>query len=90
LKLIRYESGTYVRQLSNLGGFNIRWLMRAIMAQAAKAAKAFFFGLLWLVNLLLGGKQVGIQRALGAENRATPAWRVGGRPDHTPAVYVVG
>jgi hypothetical protein len=33
-------------------GFNIRWLMRAIVAQAAKAAKAFFFGLLWLVNLL--------------------------------------
>jgi IS5 family transposase len=74
-------------------GFNIRWLMRAIMAQAAKAAKAFFFGLLWLVNLLqmlLGGKQVGIQRALGAENRGTSVWRVGGRPGHTSAVCALG
>lgn len=74
-------------------GFNIRWLMRAIVAQAAKAAKAFFFGLLWLVNLLqmlLGGKQVGIQRALGAENRGTSVWRVRGRPGHTSAVCALG
>jgi len=33
-------------------GFNIRWLMHAIAAQAGTAAKAFFFGLLWLVSLL--------------------------------------
>ena len=29
-------------------GFNIRWLLRAIAEQAAKAAKAFFFVFLWL------------------------------------------
>jgi IS5 family transposase len=43
--------------------FNIRWLMRAILAQAARAAKVFFFGLFWLVNLLwmlLGSQQPGV------------------------------
>ena len=33
-------------------GFNIRWLLRAIVAQAAKAATAFFFVLLWLCAVL--------------------------------------
>ena len=74
-------------------GFNIRWLMRAIVAQAAKAAKAFFFGLLWLVNLLqmlLGGQQVGGQRARAAGKHAASARRVSGWPGHTPAVHAVG
>jgi IS5 family transposase len=74
-------------------GFNIRWLMRAIVAQATKAAKAFFFGLLWLVNLLqmlLGGQQQGVQRARAAGNHAASARRVGGWPSHTPAVCVLG
>jgi IS5 family transposase len=74
-------------------GFNIRWLMRAIVAQAAKAAKAFFFGLLWLVNLLqilLGGQQQGVWRARAPENLAASLRRAGGRPSHTPAVCVVG
>ena len=74
-------------------GFNIRWLMRAIVAQAAKAAKAFFFGLLWLVNLLqmlLGGQQVGGQRVRAAGKHAASARRVGGWPGHTPAVHAVG
>ena len=74
-------------------GFNIRWLMRAIVAQAAKAAKAFFFGLLWLVNLLqmlLGGQQAGIWRRQAAENRDVLAQGVGGRPGHTPAVCAMG
>jgi len=74
-------------------GFNIRWLMRAIVAQAAKAAKAFFFGLLWLVNLLqilLGGQQQGVWRARAPENLAASLRRAGGRPSRTPAVCVVG
>jgi len=47
-------------------GFNIRWLMRAIVAQTAKA---FFFGLLWLAKLLqmlLVGRQTGVQRVRAA------------------------
>ena len=74
-------------------GFNIRWLMRAIVAQTAKAAKAFFSGLLWLVNLLqilLGGQQQGVWRARAPENLAALLRRAGGRPSHTPAVCVVG
>jgi hypothetical protein len=66
-------------------GFNIRWLMRAIVAQATKAAKAFFLGLLWLVNLLkmlLGGQQAGVWRVRAAGNHAASARRVGGWPSH--------
>jgi IS5 family transposase len=74
-------------------GFNIRWLMRAIVAQAAKAAKAFFFGLLWLVNLLqmlLGGQKQGVQRARAAGNHAASARRVGGCPSQGLAVCAAG
>jgi IS5 family transposase len=66
-------------------GFNIRWLMRAIVAQAIKAAKAFFFGLLWLANLLemlLGGQQASGQRVRAAGNHAASARRAGGWPGH--------
>ena len=66
--------------------------MRAIVAQATKAGKAFFFGLLWLVNLLqmlLGGQQAGIWRRQAAENRDVLAQGVGGRPGHTPAVCAI-
>jgi hypothetical protein len=45
-------------------GFNIPWLMRAIAAQVAKVAMAFFSGLFWLVNLLqmlLGCQQPAVQ-----------------------------
>jgi hypothetical protein len=58
-----------------------------------KAAKAFFFGLLWLVNLLqilLGGQQQGVWRARAPENLAASLRRAGGRPSHTPSVCVVG
>jgi IS5 family transposase len=74
-------------------GFNIRWLMRAILAQAARAAKAFFFGLFWLVNLLwmlLGSQQPGVQRARGAENRAASVQQADDRPGHTLAVCAAG
>ncbi len=39
---------------------------------------------------MAGGQQVGIQRALGAENRGTTVWRVGGRPSHTATVCALG
>ena len=74
-------------------GFNIRWLMRAIVAQATKAGKAFFFGLLWLANLLqmlLGGHQPGVWRTQAADSRDEWVRRVGGRPGHTHAVCVAG
>ena len=74
-------------------GFNIRWLMRAIVAQATKAGKAFFFGLLWLANLLqllLGGHQPGVWRTQAADSRDEWVRRVGGRPGHTRAVCVAG
>jgi IS5 family transposase len=74
-------------------GFNIRWLMRAILAQAVKAAKAFFFGLFWLVNLLrmlLGRQQAGVQRARGAENRSASVQQAGDRPGHTLVVCAAG
>ncbi len=74
-------------------GFNIRWLMRAIVAQAAKAAKAFFFGLLWLASLpqmLLGGRQQGVQRARAAGNHAASVRRVGGWPSHGLAACAAG
>jgi len=74
-------------------GFNIRWLMRAILAQAVKAAKAFFFGLFWLVNLLrmlLGSQQPGVQRARGTENRPASVQQAGDRPGHTLAVCAAG
>ncbi len=54
-------------------GFNIRRLMRAIAAQAARAAKAFFWGLFCLVNLLqmlLGGQPAGFHCA-----RAVGPWK---------------
>jgi IS5 family transposase len=55
-------------------GFNIRWLMRAIVAQAAKAAKAFFFALFGLVSMLLmwlASMQTSAPRSLATGNRAT-------------------
>jgi IS5 family transposase len=74
-------------------GFNIRWLMRAIAAQAAKVAKAFLFGLLWLVNLLQmlqGGQQSGVQRVRTPRKRAASARRVGGCPGHRLAACAWG
>jgi hypothetical protein len=54
---------------------------------------ALFLSLLWLVNLLqmlLGGQQVGGQRVRAAGKHAASARRVGGWPGHTPAVHAVG
>jgi IS5 family transposase len=70
-------------------GFNIRWLMSAILRQAAKATKAFFFGLFWLVNLLRmlpAGQHAGVQRARAAESRGASVKRVGDRLAHMLAV----
>ncbi|MEY2801711.1 MAG: hypothetical protein RL513_1296, partial [Pseudomonadota bacterium] len=70
---LKGQEGDALHAVLCAAGFNIRWLMRAVAAQAAKAAKAFFFGLFWLVNLLrmlLGRQQAGVQRARGAENRS--------------------
>jgi hypothetical protein len=67
--------------------------MRAVAAQAAKAAKAFFFCLFWLVNLLrmlLGRQQAGVQRARGAENRSASVQQTGDRPGHTLVVCAAG
>jgi hypothetical protein len=36
------ESTTYVREVSNSGYFNIRWLLRAIARRAAKAPSLVF------------------------------------------------
>ena len=61
-------------------GFNIRWLMRAIVAQAAKAAKAFFFALFGLVSMLLmwlGSLQTRAPMSLATGNRATSVQRWG-------------
>ena len=73
-------------------GFNIRWLMRAILAQAVRAAKALFFGLAWLaafLHMLLGGQQAGIQRALRAKSQGVRRWRLGGRPFHRSVDFVL-
>ena len=59
-------------------GFNIRWLMRAIAEQAAKAAKAFVFVLfrLWSwLQMALGGRYAAIRQAISSEDQ--PARRVG-------------
>lgn len=40
--------GDTLHALSCTAGYNIRWLLRDIAAQAAKDAKAFFFALLRL------------------------------------------
>jgi IS5 family transposase len=59
-------------------GFSIRWLMRAIVAQAAKAAKAFFFAVFGLVSMLLmwlGSMQTSAPRSLATGNRATSVQR---------------
>jgi IS5 family transposase len=59
-------------------GFNIRWLMRAIAKQAAKAAKAFVFVLfrLWSwLQMALGGRYATIRQAMRPEDQL--ARRVG-------------
>ncbi len=61
-------------------GFNIRRPMRATVAQAAKAAKAFFFVLFGLVSMLLmwlEGMKVNVPRSLVAGNRAASVQRWG-------------
>ena len=53
-------------------GFNIRWLMRAIAEQAAKAAKAFVLVLfrLWSwLQMALGGRYATIRQAISPEDR---------------------
>ena len=42
---LKGELGDALHALSCAAGYNIRWLLRAIAAQAAKDAKAFFFAL---------------------------------------------
>ena len=59
-------------------GFNIRWLMRAIAEQAAKAAKAFvlvLFGLWSWLQMALGGRYAANRQAISSEDQ--PARRVG-------------
>jgi IS5 family transposase len=73
-------------------GFNIRWLMRAILAQAVRAAKALFFGLAWLaafLQMLLGGQQARVQRALEAKSKEAWQWRGGGRLFNRPVDFVL-
>lgn len=55
--------GDALHALSCAAGYNIRWLMRAIAAQAAKDAKAFFFALLGL-SLWARIGALGLERAL--------------------------
>jgi transposase, IS5 family len=75
--------GDALHALSCAAGYNIRWLMRAIAAQAAKDAKAFFFA---LIGLSLWGR-VGAIELSQALKRATSlpsvSWlqRVGSRTD---------
>jgi hypothetical protein len=67
--------------------------MRAIVAQAAKAAKALFFVLSWLaalLQMLRGGHQAGVQRAWAAENANASAAVLGGWSGRRPAVHVLG
>jgi IS5 family transposase len=90
---LKGQEGDALHAVLCAAGFNIGWLMRAILAQAAKAAKALFFGLFWLVTLLRmlrGGQQPGVQRARGAENRAASVQQAGDRPGHTLAVCAAG
>ena len=66
-------------------GFNIRWLMRAILARAARAAKAFFFALAWLaafLQMLLAGLQASVQPAPKATSQWARQWRIGARRFH--------
>ena len=63
-------------------GFNIRWLLRAIAGQAAKAAKKFFFALFWLwpwLQTALGGRYAAIRQPSGTDNQNT-------LPDAKPAL----
>ncbi len=55
-------------------GFNIRWLLRAIAVQAAKAAKAFFFVLFWMTLWLptaLWSRYAGTKAMVTSEKRRT-------------------
>jgi IS5 family transposase len=55
-------------------GFNIRWLMRAIAAQAAKAAQAFLFVFFWLrlwAQMALGERYAASRRAEGHPDQTT-------------------
>ena len=55
-------------------GFNIRWLMRAIAAQAAKAAQALLFVFFWLrlwAQMALGERSAAIRRAEGHPDQTT-------------------
>ena len=71
---LRGSEGDALHAVLCAAGFNIRWLLRAIAEQAAKAAKAFFFVLFWLalwLSLALVGRYAGIRTAMTSEKRRT-------------------
>lgn len=92
--LARLDSGTHRQPRSSLGvqdalhaiscapGYNIRWLMRAIAAQAAKGAKATFLALsepaLHSLNSVLDELIVlrGVLNSVGSMLRAGLSWRL--------------
>jgi IS5 family transposase len=71
---LRGSEGDALHAVLCAAGFNIRWLLRAIAEQAAKAAKAFFFVLFWVTLWLpttLGGRYGGTMTMVTAEKRRT-------------------
>jgi IS5 family transposase len=77
--------GDALHALSCALGYNVRWLMRAILAQATKAAKAAFLALLeWAMYgpnrqpalpQTLKGMKTMVERLLNAVSRAAPMLR---------------
>ena len=74
--------GDALHAISCAAGYNIRWLMRAIVAQAAKAAKAVFLALsnpaLYGLNSALDALLAlqGELSSIGSALRAGQRWRL--------------
>jgi transposase, IS5 family len=74
-------------------GFNIRWLLRAIAEQAAMAAKAFFFVLLWLCAVLRMAPRspyAAIERTAATDRRSSPLHATGARDRHRYVLRAAG
>ncbi|MFN9999870.1 MAG: transposase, partial [bacterium] len=71
---LKGSEGDALHAVRCAAGVNIRWLMRAIAAQAAKAAQARLFVFLWLrlwAQMALGERSAAIRRAEGHPDQTT-------------------
>ena len=72
--------GDALHAISCAAGYNIRWLMRAILAQAAKAAKAAFLALSKPALYGLNSVNEALCRLRGVLSQLATAVRAGLRP----------